>query len=307
MKRISSRACHSAFCDLLRTSDGMLACYRQATNHVSADGRIETCLIDSEGNVSHRQRLWLDNVDLRDPKLSYLPNGRMVLIAYARHTTADNKTRFAQSLCWTSQDGKSWSSPRYFGPQGWWLWRLTWYKDMAYGFAYNRGAEQIDLYAGHPFKTMNCVKRGALSKLKQGYGYPNESDIWFSSETTMHAIVRRDADSYSALYGISHAPYTQWQWYDLHTYIGGPKVIVDSNENIYVAGRGLVNNTLKTCLWQFCQHKKTLTLKTILPSGGDNSYPGLVLQENTLRVLYYSSHIDNQSRVYLAETLLNKR
>ena len=48
----------------------------------------------------------------------------------------------------------------------------------------------------------------------------------------------------------------------------------------------------------------------ILPSAGDNSYPGLVLkkrvlEEDTLYVSYYSSHEDNKSCVYLAEINLN--
>lgn len=41
-----------------------------------------------------------------------------------------------------------------------------------------------------------------------------------------------------------------------------------------------------------------------LPSGGDTSYPGLVLRRDRLLISYYSSH-EGQSRIYLA--VLNLR
>ncbi|MBO1255259.1 hypothetical protein J3L16_06115 [Alteromonas sp. 5E99-2] len=298
--RISSSACHSAFCDAIDLGDTQLACYRQATNHISADGRIETTLITPQGK--QRQHLWFNDVDLRDPKLSRLPDGRILLIAYARHTANDNKTLYGQSIFWVSQDGSSWSSPRYFGPKNWWLWRLTWHKGVAYGLAYNREKERVDLYTGHPLRTMDCIKQGALSKQKEGYGYPNESDIWFDKNHHMHVLLRRDADSYSSLQGKSAFPYTKWQWNDLNKYVGGPKVIANpfNPKESWVCGRGILKNKLKTCLWSLTNENTQLVHQLTLPSAGDNSYPGMFFKNGCLNIVYYSSHIDNQSRVYLA-------
>jgi hypothetical protein len=42
-----------------------------------------------------------------------------------------------------------------------------------------------------------------------------------------------------------------------------------------------------------------------LPSGGDNSYPGLLLEKKRLIVSYYSSH-EGKSAIYLAVIPLNK-
>ncbi|MNY78943.1 hypothetical protein D3C86_2193840 [compost metagenome] len=42
-------------------------------------------------------------------------------------------------------------------------------------------------------------------------------------------------------------------------------------------------------------------IKTIkLPSGGDNSYPGMLMDQKKLWVAYYSSH-EGKSAVYLAK------
>lgn len=46
--------------------------------------------------------------------------------------------------------------------------------------------------------------------------------------------------------------------------------------------------------------------KTIkLPSGGDNSYPGLLVEKKTLWVVYYSSH-EGKSAIYTAQVPLSE-
>ncbi len=53
-------------------------------------------------------------------------------------------------------------------------------------------------------------------------------------------------------------------------------------------------------IWLLSSTDYSLKLLITLPSKGDNSYPGLVWQHDTLYVSYYSDHIDNKTRVYLA-------
>jgi hypothetical protein len=287
----------------VKIGEKFLACYRQATNHVSGDGRIETCLIDRQMNVSHRQHIFLANVDLRDPKVSEMPDGRLILIAYARHRTDSNKTTFSQSMYWTSQDGKTWASGRYFGPRNWWLWRIRWHNRQSFGLAYNRQKERVDLWAGHPQKGMSLLHRGIFSKEKHGKGYPNESDLWFESDQ-LHVVLRRDADTFSAVYGSSAFPYSRWNWKDLGCYVGGPNSILVNNSEIgqsrIVAGRSFSSQGLRTTLWELT-NQKSLELIKHLPSNGDNSYPGMVYANEKIWVLYYSSHIDQETRVYLAQ------
>jgi hypothetical protein len=41
----------------------------------------------------------------------------------------------------------------------------------------------------------------------------------------------------------------------------------------------------------------------VLPSGGDNSYPGMAWHDGTLWLSYYSSH-EGKASIYLAEIAL---
>lgn len=302
---ISPKSHHSAFTDALAFGKYTLVCYRRATNHISGDGSLEVAVLSPSMQIKTRQRLWMENADLRDPKLSVMPNGKLLLTAYARYCNEQNQTIVAKNICWFSDSGETWSAPRHFGPTNWWLWRLRWHNGTAFGFAYNRGKNRIDLYRGHPYGHMECIKRGALSLQHHGKGYPNESDIWFNASDEMFAVIRRDADSYSAMLGKAKAPYTRWQWQDLHTYVGGPVVEPieteqEGNSHALLAGRIFTRGLLKTAIWKLNIDKAELTPLLLLPSSGDNSYPGIIRSGNELKVSYYSSHIDRQTRVYLA-------
>lgn len=299
--RISSRSPHSAFTDLLKMSHGdMLCCYRQATNHVSNDGALEITYLTGSGKVESRCRIALAGIDLRDPKLSSGPDGRIWLIANARYADNENTTVKRRMMSWFSTDGKSWSSPHDLDLQGWWLWRIIWRHDDAYGFAYNRGQDRIDLYQGHPGKRMFCRKSHALGLTSHGLGYPNESDMHVDDEGNMWALVRRDADSFSAQLGFSKPPFTRWQWHDLRCYIGGPAWAPLTATTMLVSGREWTGKALVTTLWLLNLTNQKLEKIQTLPSGGDNSYPGLVISADKLFVSYYSGHKDNETRVYLA-------
>lgn len=297
-KRISSRSAHSAFTDLIPLNGVFLTCYRQATNHVSDDGRIEITTIADNGDILRREKLQLPQTDLRDPKLSVDNNGRIWLLAHARFHNARALT--TRMVSWFSDDGLSWSSPHFFGSDIWWLWRITWHGNSALGLAYSRAANRIDLYQGHPGKSMFSHPVSPLSLTKHGLGYPNESDLLVDENGVITALVRRDADTFSAQLGTSKPPYSRWQWRDLGEYIGGPAMIKLDNRYLLVAGRQWTGKSLVTQIWLLDSTTATLYECMRLPSAGDNSYPGLEIQGDNLFVSYYSSHIDNETRVYFA-------
>ncbi|MEP0356991.1 hypothetical protein [Paraglaciecola sp.] len=306
VKKIGNKAIHNAFVDLCLFNEHLFCCYREATNHISGDGKICVLTLDKSGTVVNTVQIRLPDTDLRDPKLSITPNGHLLLIAFARKNGAENKTLSTRNLCWFSHTGKSWSSHIEFAEKGWWLWRLTWYEDIAYGFAYNRKRNAINLFSGDPRRSFHRHVTSAFSLTKHGKGYPNESALIFDDKKA-YGIVRRDADTYTAQFGESDFPYKKWKWTDLKQYIGGPAMLQLDSNNAILAGRVVKESRLVTGIFTLNLKTAILTEQLILPSKGDNSYPGLVLMDSTLYVSYYSSHLDNKSSVYLSKIELAEK
>jgi hypothetical protein len=300
LKKIGNKAVHNAFVDLIEFNSRLYCCFREAENHISAQGRLCILTLNKNGKVCSTNRLQMTNVDLRDPKLSVTPDGQLLLIAYARQTDKNNRTLSARNLCWVSQTGHSWSSHHEFAEKSWWLWRVRWQQNIAYGFAYNKSQNAIHLYSGDPRRSFHRHQPNAFSLEKHNKGYPNESDLLFDGDKA-YAIIRRDADSYSAQLGKSRYPYKKWQWIDLGQYIGGPAMLKTTPDTAIVAGRIIKKGKLVTGLMQLDLSTGKLNELGVLPSAGDNSYPGLVLDKQILYVSYYSSHQDNKSSVYLAQ------
>ncbi|APD88094.1 hypothetical protein BM527_04700 [Alteromonas sp. Mex14] len=306
IKRISKPAAHCAFTDLIenpfdKNRKTLMCCYRQATNHVSTDGVVIVLTLDKASfQVRNRVIIKEDNADLRDPKFSY--NGsRLMLTTYAK-SFLDNRKVVTKMVTYFSTTGYSWSAGNSHGRSGWWLWNNTFYNSEAYGFAYNRRANSVSLYKGDPTRTMQLHKDDVFNLNKQGKGYPNESTILFDNGGNASVFLRRDADSFSAQFGTSKPPYTKWTWHDLGIYIGGPAAVALSANIFIVAGRHVdwVTRKFSTKVWLFNSESKELEELHTLPSGGDTSYPGLVVENDNLYVSYYSCHIDNEARVYMA-------
>jgi|TARA_Y100001970_G_scaffold212645_1_gene259697 hypothetical protein len=305
IERISAPAPHCAFTDLIaspfdQSSTTVFCCYRQASDHVSQDGQIVIVKYSLTTEEKHYQTLQVPDTDLRDPKFS-LDGETLYLTTYAKHKCTKTGKVSTDMLSFYTKTGESWSSPHSFGKPGWWLWNMTFFNQTAYGFAYNRSQNRIDFYAGHPNKQMDVVTYHALSLEKHELGYPNESHVLFSKNGAATAVVRRDADSYSAMLGESSPPYTSWTWKDLGCYIGGPVMYALSDAYYLVAGRDWDGEVSTTKIWLLEKETAQLSVLITLPSGGDNSYPGMVIEGDTLFLSYYSSHIDESTRVYLAE------
>lgn len=300
-KTLWKNAKHSAFTDLCEFSGNLYCCFREATNHVSQDGRIVVVRVNTEGEKLQSWFISFENVDLRDPKLTINAEGKLILLAYGRRFDQNGNWEYSKPLCWFSANGESWSGEHWFGDKNWWLWRLTYHNNTAYGFAYNRTAQTLNLYSGDPLRAIHVVKYSVLGLQTHGLGYPNESDICFNKNGKAFAVVRRDADSFSAQFGISTPPYQQWQWHDLGQYIGAPAIMLWDEKNLLVSGRIWRNQQLKTAIWKLNIEMKRLSLLVELESAGDNSYPGLVRDDQDLYVSYYSSHVDNISAIYLTK------
>lgn len=303
LKKLTFNHRHNAFTDLCYYQDTFYCCFRQASTHVSQDGVVAVLTLTAQGKITGKQTLRITGADLRDPKLSVTPNNQLMLHAQARFTGENNQTRYSQGVCWQSQDGLSWSQETFFGDKNWWVWRLCWQGHYAMGFGYNRSQNAINLYQGAPRRTFELIQPEVLSLAKHGKGYPNESDIIFLEDQTAIAIVRRDADTCTAQLGRAVPPYKKWHWTSLPAYIGGPAMIRINNAQVLVAGRSFNAKGPVTVLYRLDLTTSKIEHALTLKSGGDCSYPGLIILNNDLFISYYSSH-EGSCDIYLSKIQL---
>lgn len=293
VRKVWDRAPHSAFTDLLRLDGQWLLALREGRAHVSPDGALRI-LASTDGEKWDSAALVTSaSADLRDPKLSRHPDGRAVLCAAA--ALHDKSTHTHESFVWLSKDGRDWGRPKRVAADNEWLWRVTWYGNAAYGFAYDCAKERyVSLYRGDESADFRpLVPRASTA------GYPNEAALLFLPDDTAVALLRRDGVQNSALIGTSKPPFTQWAWKDTGVRVGGPQALRLPSGDIVAAVR-LYDGKARTSLCRLDVPTARLTEVLPLPSGGDTSYAGLAWHDGMLWVSYYSSH-EGKSAIYLAE------
>ena len=88
---------------------------------------------------------------------------------------------------------------------------------------------------------------------------------------------------------------------DIGVPIGGPNFILTPDGKMWAAGRKYgkqARTSLATMTGTSFQHVLEL------PSGGDTSYPGMVLHDGLLWMSYYSSHEGGKTSIFLAKIKL---
>ena len=196
-----------------------------------------------------------------------------------------------------SEDGTNWTKPKRITEDGIWLWRVTWYKGKAYGVGYEtvknapRRTYRSHLYASPDGRSFERVVSF------EGFPGRTEATLRFDEKGTCYCVHRRDGASRSALLGRSRPPYKKWEWRDTGFYFGGPDFVRYAGR-WWAAGRRIVGPAV-TVLAEVDFDRGTLEPVLYLPSGGDTSYPGLVLYNGELWISYYSSH-EGKTSIYLA-------
>lgn len=293
--RISATAPHSAFTDLIRHKNEWLCVFREGRGHVSSDGSIRV-LASADGTDWHPIAHLTDPTrDLRDPKITHTPDGRLMLTAAAAHRATDNQRNVDHdTFVYFSPDGREWSKPELIGDHNFWLWRATWHKKqvLMVGYPTNTRDGMTRLYTSHDGHKFTALIPEFVKE-----GFPNESTIIFEKNGTALCLTRRDAPGANGLLGIAKPPYKEWQWVDTGARIGGPNFIELPNGRLIGVVR-LYDGKTRTSIVEFQKTGGMKELET-LPSNGDSSYAGLVWHEGQLWISYYSSH-EGKTSIYLA-------
>lgn len=296
VRKIWDQAPHNAFTDLVRFNDAWFCVFREGQGHVSPDGALRVLTSADGKNWESAALITSPDSDLRDAKISITPAGELMLAgAGALH---DKAKHTHQSLAWFSKDGRTWSEAHKIGDPDFWLWRIVWHRGQAYAIGYGCGKENRSIRL---YKSGDGKKFETLVERLDVEGYPNETALVFDGDTC-YCLLRRDDKENSGKLGISHPPYTEWQWKDLGVRIGGPQML-RLDDGRYVAAVRLYDGGSRTSLVWIEPETAKLTEFLKLPSGGDNSYPGLVQHDGLLWVSYYSSH-EGKTSIYLAKVKL---
>lgn len=303
-RKIWDAAPHNAFTDLVRHQDHWYCVFREGTGHVPGSNGVIRVLRSATGDRwDSAARVAEQGIDLRDPKISVTPDGRLMLLLGGSAYDGEERPQArrllsARTRVAFSRDGTNWTAPTPVSvPDNNWLWRVTWRQDAGYGFSYNHGVplNQMTLTL---WRTTNGVHyEKIVTPAVPTNCWPDEATIRFRPDGLMLALVRNDRSAGPAFIGRSVPPYTDWTFVNSGQTVQGPNFIVLPDGRMVYAGR-VYSGGAKTVVGGMTPERGVPWLT--LPSGGDTSYPGLAWHEGLVWVSYYSSH-EGKTAIYLAK------
>lgn len=319
VSRIWGEGTHNAFTDLIRFKKRFYCSFREGEGHVgtqTSSGKVR--ILSSKDAVVWESVavIELPGIDLRDPKLSVTPDNKiMVIMAGATFDATNFLERLFPVVSFSNTSGTSFSAPENvvldpaIQPRSDWAWRVTWHNGTGYTLNYqlkenqrDRSRLPKDAWLLYLMKTTDGKYFEKVSQLEVE-DLPNEATVRFDENNTAYALVRKEAGDRMGVLAKATSPYTSWQYAPLNYRLGGPNFIFFEKDKLIVGSR-LYEPSAHTAILLTDLNGKAL--KTIrLPSGGDNSYPGLLIYKKKLWVSYYSGH-EGKTQIYLAKIPLSQ-
>lgn len=303
VEKIWDEAAHNAFTDLVRFQGKFYCVFREGSGHIpGTDGVIR--ILGSRNGKRWKSVAILrkDRYDLRDPKITIHPDGKLMVLMGG----SDYQERELQGLLphvsFSDSKGKVFSEPVpiQIDPDirtHWdWLWRVKWHEGKAYGVVYVSGGIN-SLYLVQSTNGINYERVHTFNV----EGLPNEASLEFGPEGDMFMFLRRGGGNQHGFFGQSTFPYTSWTWTDLGFRVGGPHVIrLPFEEETFAFGTRLYLESGARTRLLLGDRQGRLEEAIRLPSGGDTSYPGIVVHKSHLYMSYYSSH-EGKTSIYFAK------
>ena len=288
MERIWDHAPHNAFTDLIRFRDRWWCVFREAQAHDAPGGIVRVLKSETGGSWESAATVEERGIDLRDPKLSVTPDGRLMLLMGGCVYDDEGEYLTRAPRVSFSEDGSTWSDPQKVLSEDHWLWRATWHGDRAY--ALSKLGEGKGPRRGFLYTSMDGIDWDWITEFK--LPGVSETTLGFQPDGEMIALIR------PGYIGASRPPYREWSFCETPERIGGPNFIRLPDGSLWGSGRLLTADGARTVLARMTtsSYEPALTL----PSGGDTSYAGMVWHEDLLWMSYYSSH-EEGTNVYLAK------
>ena len=314
--KIWDKAPHNAFTDLIRFNNAFYCSFREASGHSvnkgQEDGKVRVIKSTDGREWKSVALLEKEGIDLRDPKLSITPEGRLMIIMGGSVLKDGEMLERIPQVAFSNESGSSFTAPKkvIIAPEvqnDWdWIWRVTWNNGV--GYAINWQLQNWE--SGHPTGTIFLMKtEDGVHYEKVSYlevcGYPNESTIRFDEDDKMYVVIRRERGDHGDRTGVlatATAPYKEWDFHKLSELgrLGGPNFMFLDESTIILGSRAYNEVTGSSTRVVVMDLKGNIKKTFRLPSGGDNSYPGLVIYDGALWISYYSSH-QGKSSIYLTK------
>lgn len=307
VRKVFDEGHHNAFTDLTVFNGAFYLAFRTCPDGHGVSPNASVIIMTSKDTVEWTQ-VHTFNVpkrDTRDPHFLVF-NERLFVYTgtwYSGDAPAKSNEDLELNLhlgyaVW-SKDGADWSDPTLLdGTFGHYVWRAA-----AYGKkAFLCGRRKIGFEVG---------PKGEPDKIESLMLESDDGLIWRKRATFQETMGDETAflfEHNGDILGVgrrrgtaqllrSQPPYEKWQRINLDRHIGGP-LIVKWGARTVVGGRHSTENGPKTSMCWLVGNE--LHEFAELPSGGDNSYPGLVAISPTQAVMsWYSSH-EGKSSIYMA-------
>jgi hypothetical protein len=298
---------YSAFTDLVRFNGVFYCSFRVGSDHAGGeDGKVRIIRSKDGDNWENVALLEKSGIDLRDPKLSVTPDNKlMVIMGGSVYENRKLMDRIPQ-VSFSDKAGINFSHPQAvkFLPEGEfddsWLWRVTWHKDTGYGINYQ--IKDKDRWTIFLLKTTDGKSFEKVSQIDVD-GLPNEATIRFDEDDNIYVLIRREGGDKYGVIATSPWPYTNWSYNKMDCRLGGPNFLFLNDSELVIGTRKYTGKVQTHLLVTDLTGNIRKTI--ILPSGGDTSYPGLVIWKDILWVSYYSGH-EGTPNIYLAKVPLRE-
>jgi hypothetical protein len=310
--KIWDQGLHNAFTDLLRFNNAFYCTFREGTTHVKGwDGKARVLKSTDGKSWSSVALLEMDGKDVRDPKLSISPDNKIMVLMDVEANDNGKVISRKPYISYSDKAGANFSSPKEsivdekIASASDWVWRVTWNNGVGYAINYQPNGNVYLL------KTKDGSQFENVSKIEID-GRPNESTIRFDKEGKIYVMIRREDKDKMGVLATSFPPYKDWTFNYMNQRLGGPNFIFLNDTTLCIGSRlypaeEVAGSGIKKPLSAvFISDLKGKINKIIeLPSGGDTSYPGLVIYDGMLWYSYYSSH-EGKTSIYLAKIPLKK-
>ena len=305
IERMWDRPAHAAFTDIAAHGDFLYCTFREGTGHVpGVNGVVRVIRSRDRMNWESVALLSERHVDLRDPKLSVTPDGRLMVNMGASYYHGPQRLKIESRVAIAASDGTTFGPPqKVIFPAEMitgmdWMWRVTWHDGTAWACVQQVPPDRKSPRALQLVRSRDGVHFDHVAELH--IEDPSETTLRFQPDGTMIAMSRCEGKQPIGRIGTARPPYKEWTFVDSNQRLGGPN-FVRLPQGAWLAGSRVYQpGGAHTALWWLDVDAGQFADLLVLPSGGDNSYPGFVVDEprGLVYCSYYSSH-EGKAAIYL--------